>query len=357
MIEIIRPGALASVQDIGRTGFRRFGVGTSGALDTLALAVGNRLLGNAPGGAAIEFTLGRAAVRFHEDLRVALAGAECGANLDGVPVWSWHAFDVHRGETLTLPSARGGTRTYLCVAGGIDVPEVMGSRSTDLKTGFGGFAGRALREGDRLAAARPGIDEESDWLGVAAPAWALPPNRIDGACAIRMLPGPEYDDFEPASQAALWASEWTITPNSNRMGLRLQGPALRRAAGRDADLLSHGVVPGVMQVPPGGQPIALMGDAQTTGGYPKMGVVIGADLWRLAQVPLGASVRFVRVTLDEAAAAREEVDRYLKHLDQALRWQREGMAIAARRRTRTLPAPAPLQLTTSATGGTPCTSI
>ncbi len=358
MIEIIRPGALASVQDLGRSGFRRFGVGKSGALDTLSLAVGNRLLGNALGSAGIEFTLGRAAARFHTDMRVALVGAECGANLDGVPVWSWHAFDVHRGETLTLPAARGGTRTYLCVAGGIDVPEVMGSRSTDLKSNFGGFAGRALREGDRLAAARPGLAEEADWLGVAAPTRALSANRMGEAYAIRMLPGPEYDDFEPASQAALWASEWTITPNSNRMGLRLAGPALKRAAGRDADLLSHGVVPGVMQVPPGGQPIALMGDAQTTGGYPKMGVVIGADLWRLAQVPLGAAVRFVRVTLDEAAAAREEVDRYLRQIDQALRWQRDGMTIAARRRTRTLvgPNPAPRPNTTSAPGGTPCTS-
>jgi len=335
VIEIIRPGAQASVQDLGRVGFRRFGVGRSGAADSLALQVGNRLLGNAPGAAGIEFTLGRAAMRFHADMRVALVGAECGANLDGVPVWCWHAFDVHRGETLTLPSPRGGTRTYLCVAGGIDVPLVMNSRSTDLKSGYGGFEGRVLREGDKLPAGRPGLDEERDWLGVAAPGWALPVNRIDDAWAIRMLPGPEYPDFEPAAQAALWQSDWTITPQSNRMGLRLQGPALARRAERSGDLLSHGVVPGVMQVPPAGQPIALMSDAQTTGGYPKIGVVIGADLWRLAQVPLGASVRFVQATLDEAAAAQAELDRYLRQIDQALQWQGDGMKIAARRRTTT----------------------
>ncbi|QYY31723.1 biotin-dependent carboxyltransferase family protein [Cupriavidus pinatubonensis] len=333
MIEIIRPGALASVQDLGRTGFRRFGVGRSGAMDPLALTIGNRLLGNAPGSAAIEFTLGRAAVRFHEDLRVALTGAECNANLDGVPVWSWHAFDVRRGETLTLPPTRGGTRVYLCVAGGIDVEPVMGSRSTDLKAGFGGFAGRALHDGDRLAAARPGLAASSDWLGVQAPAWALRCTDSGNAVPIRLLPGPEYDDFEPAAQAALWESEWIITPNSNRMGLRLQGPALARRADRSADLLSHGVVPGVIQVPPGGQPIALMADAQTTGGYPKIGVVIGADLWRLAQVPLGAPVRFVRVTLEEATNAQAAVDRYLRQIDQALQWQGDGMTIAARRRT------------------------
>ena len=335
MIEIIRPGALASVQDLGRTGFRRFGVGRSGAMDPLALTIGNRLLGNAPGCAAIEFTLGRAAVRFHDDLRVALAGAECNANLDGVSVWSWHAFDVHRGQTLTLPAPRGGTRVYLCVAGGIDVEPVMGSRSTDLKAGFGGFAGRALHEGDRLAAARPGVGDGSDWLGVQAPSWALPCADAGGVMPIRLLPGPEYDDFEPAAQDALWESEWIITPNSNRMGLRLQGPALARKAERSADLLSHGVVPGVVQVPPAGQPIALMADAQTTGGYPKIGVVIGADLWRLAQVPLGAPVRFVRATLEEATAAQAVVDRYLRQIDHALQWQGDGMTIAARRRTRT----------------------
>lgn len=335
MIEIIRPGALASVQDLGRIGFRRFGVGRSGAADGLALEVGNRLLANEPGAAAIEFTLGRAALRFDADLRVALTGAECGAHLDGKPVWSWHAFDVRKGQLLTLPPARGGTRTYLCVAGGIDVPLVMNSRSTDLKSGYGGFEGRVLREGDRLPAGRTGLDVEQGWLGVSAPAWSLPVNRVDDAWSIRMLPGPEYEDFDAASQAALWQADWTITPQSNRMGLRLQGPALARRPERSADLLSHGVVPGVMQVPPAGQPITLMSDAQTTGGYPKIGVVIGADLWRLAQVPLGASVRFAQVSLEQAAAAQAEVDRYLRQIDQALRWQGNGMVIAARRRTQT----------------------
>ncbi|PWK38856.1 5-oxoprolinase subunit C family protein [Cupriavidus plantarum] len=335
MIEIIRPGAQASVQDLGRIGFRRFGVGRSGAADNLALEVGNRLLGNAPGDAGIEFTLGRAAMRFHADMRVALTGAECGANLDGLPVWAWHAFDVRKGQVLTLPAARGGTRTYLCVSGGIDVPPVMNSRSTDLKSGYGGFQGRVLRDGDRLPVGRVGLASEQDWLGVAAPAWSLPVNRQGDAWVVRMLPGPEYEDFEPASQAALWEAEWTITPQSNRMGLRLQGPSLARCPERSADLLSHGVVPGVMQVPPAGQPIALMSDAQTTGGYPKIGVVIGADLWRLAQVPLGAAVRFMQVSLEEAAAAQAEVDRYLRQIDQALRWQGDGMVIAARRRTQT----------------------
>lgn len=334
MIEILRPGALASVQDLGRSGFRHVGVGLSGALDRMALATGNLLLGNPRGAAAIEFTLGRAALRFHADLRVALAGADCAAHLDGEPVWSWHAFDVRRGATLVLAAAQGGTRSYLCVAGGIDVPLVMGSRSTDLKAGFGGFAGRALREGDRLAAAGPGQPAAAA-RGVAAPAWAMPRARLERAWPIRLLPGPEYEAFDEAARDALWQSAWTVTPNSNRQGMRLQGPALARTPGRDADLLSHGVLPGVVQVPPAGQPIVLMADAQTTGGYPKIGVVIGADLWRLAQVPLGASLRFVPATLAEAAVAQAQLERYLQQVAQSLRWQEGGMDIAARRRAQT----------------------
>lgn len=335
MIEIVRAGALASVQDPGRFGYRRYGVCSGGALDRLALTIGNRMLDNAPDCAAIEFTLGRATVRFHADMRVALTGAETRANLDGRPVWSWHAFNVRKGDMLTLPAAQGGTRTYLCVAGGIDVAPVLGSRSTDLKAGFGGFEGRALRDGDRLPAGRQGIDTDQACMGVQAPAWALPLPAEGKAHVVRMLPGIEYEQFDAASREALWAADWAVTPNSNRMGFRMQGPALARLPDQSADLLSHGVLPGVMQVPPAGQPIALMADAQTTGGYPKIGVVIGADLWRLAQVPLGASVRFRRVTPDEATAAQAELDRYLRQIGQALQWQGDGLPIAARRRAKT----------------------
>ncbi len=341
MIEILRPGALASIQDLGRNGMRRFGVGGAGALDSVALRVGNLLLRNEPGAAAIEFTLGRATVRFHADLRIALTGAECRADVDGEPVWCWHAFDVRAGSTLTLPAARAGTRTYLCVAGGIDVPLAMGSRSTDLKAGFGGHQRRALRRGDRLAALRPG-STTAPRIGVLSPAWALPsPAVADGrALPIRMLPGLEYDQFEAEAQQALWQADWTVTPNSNRMGFRLEGPALARRPGAP-ELLSHGVVPGVMQVPPGGQPIVLMADAQTTGGYPKIGVVIEADQWRLAQAPLGAPVRFLRVSLEEAEAARAQLRTYLQQVAQAVAWQAEArtaaQALASRRRAMTRP--------------------
>lgn len=340
MIEIVRAGVLASVQDLGRTGYRRFGVCTSGALDPLSLYVGNRLVGNRSDAAGIEFTLGNATLRFLADGLVALTGADCRATLEGAPVHAWHAFPVQRGQTLTLRVAQGGVRAYLCVAGGIDVPEMMGSRSTDLKAGFGGLEGRPLRDGDRLSVLPADLSHAPDIsgaaVGVKAPCWTF--GRMQGETPVmRVLPGPEYDDFLAGSQAAFWESEWTLTPNSNRMGFRLQGPELVRKKPRDGDLLSHGVVPGVIQVPPSGQPIVLMADAQTTGGYPKIGTVILADQWRLAQVPLGTRIRFARATLEEAEAARAGVSRYLQQIETALDWQRQGILSVARRAARTRP--------------------
>jgi biotin-dependent carboxylase-like uncharacterized protein len=338
MIEVVRAGVLATVQDLGRTGYRRFGVCMSGALDPLSLYVGNRLVGNRSDAAGIEFTLGNATLRFHVNGLIALTGADCRATLDGVPVHAWRAIPVQRGQTLTLRVAQGGVRAYLCVAGGIDVPEMMGSRSTDLKAGFGGFEGRPLKDGDRLAVLPADTtyapDISGDAVAVKAARWTF--DRVHGDTpVIRVLPGPEYDDFTGDAQAAFWASDWTLTPNSNRMGFRLQGPELKRKKQRSGDLLSHGVVPGVIQVPPSGQPIVLMADAQTTGGYPKIGTVILADQWRLAQIPLGTRVRFERVTLEEAEAARADVARYLQQIETALDWQRQGILSTARRTAKT----------------------
>jgi len=338
MIEIVRAGVLASVQDLGRTGYRRFGVCTSGALDPLSLYVGNRLVGNRSDAAGIEFTLGNATLRFQTNGLIALTGADCRATLDGASVHAWRAIPVQRGQTLTLRVAQGGVRAYLCVAGGIDVPETMGSRSTDLKAGFGGFEGRPLKDGDKLAVLPADTahapDISGDAVGVKAARWTFDRAQNDTP-VMRVLPGPEYDDFLAESQAAFWESDWTLTPNSNRMGFRLQGPELARKKQRSGDLLSHGVVPGVIQVPPSGQPIVLMADAQTTGGYPKIGTVILADQWRLAQTPLGSRVRFERVTLEQAEAARADVARYLQQIETALDWQRQGILSSAHRTAKT----------------------
>lgn len=340
MIVVVKPGLLASVQDLGRHGHRDLGICPGGALDALALTLANRLVGNAPGAAGIELTMGRCELRFEADTRIALAGGDFGARLDGVPLAPYWSVAVRAGQSLVL-GAGAGLRAWLAVAGGIDVPVVLGSRSTDLKAGFGGHRGRALKKGDRLATGpspldaaqrerralglrgpEGGIDERDRHRAADADAAAERAHSLfgrqhddgredgdDGATVLRVMPGPEFDQFTRASQATLWRAAWRVTPQSNRMGSRLDGPALQRA--RASDMLSSGVVPGTIQVPPAGQPIILMGDAQTTGGYPRIGGVIRADLWKLAQAPLGGLLRLVEVDAAQARLAWEAQRRYL----------------------------------------------
>ncbi len=335
-VTVFQPGLLASVQDLGRHGLRRLGICPGGALDPLALRVANRLVGNADDAAGIEITMGACALRFDADSRIALAGDDFGAELDAgqgartvLPYWS---MPVAAGQTLRLQGAnrwsgKAGVRSWLAVAGGIDVSPVLGSRSTDLKAGFGGHEGRALKKGDRLpiGSAAPGADRLARRaFGLRSPqAWGM--SDMSDVCAsedtdeliwVRVIPGPEQHQFTPESIAKFWAEPWRITPHSNRMGSRLAGPVLaRREAG---DMLSSAMLPGVIQVPPSGQPIVLLGDAQTTGGYPRIGVVVEADLWKLAQAPLKSQLRFVQVDALAARTAMQVQQRYLDWVDRAL---------------------------------------
>ncbi|MDR3099009.1 MAG: biotin-dependent carboxyltransferase family protein [Paraburkholderia sp.] len=345
MIEVLRAGLLTTVQDLGRPGYRHLGVATGGALDTLALEVGNRLVGNRHDAAGLEITFGPVALRFSRATRVAITGTEFGATLAGRPVWSWWSLPVAAGEVLTLNGAKRGMRAYVCVAGGIDVLPMLGSRSTDLAAGFGGLAGRALKDGDRLATGaslaaggeRASLAPGAPPFGVKAPAlcsFVYPeetphrrgrhPDGLLWAVPVRVLPGPEYDSFTAESQRAFWSDEWLVTPNSNRMGYRLEGTPLARKTGND--LLSHAVLPGTIQVPPNGQPIVLMSDAQTTGGYPKIGAVIRADLWKLAQVRLSTGLRFIEATPAVARRALQEERAYLRQIDTAIDMQDERHA-------------------------------
>lgn len=311
MIEILSSAALATVQDLGRTGSLRWGVGTSGAMDNLALAAGNLLLGNALGAAAVEVPVFPFKVLFDDDCAFALTGADCAARLDDQPLLPWWVHQARAGQVLTLGLPRGGaqrgSRAMLCVAGGIDVPEVLGSRSTQLRGAFGGHEGRALRKGDLLRAAGAGAACRTGF-GLVPPSLALPLER-DGVAAVRVLPAAEYMAFEPASREAFWAGEWKITPHSDRYGYRLEGEALRPIA--LMELRSHGIVPGVIQVPHSGQPIIQMRDAQPSGGYPKFGTVIEADMWRLGQAPIGSRIRFIETSWEEALDALDEVRAWL----------------------------------------------
>jgi biotin-dependent carboxylase-like uncharacterized protein len=329
MIEVLSAGALTTVQDKGRYGCLRWGVGTAGAMDGVALAAGNILLGSAPDCAAVEVQIFPFRVRFQEDCSFALTGADCDARLDDLPLMPWSAHNARAGQELQLGPPRAGamrsSRAYVCLPGGVDVPVVLHSRSTQLRGAFGGLEGRALRRGDSLRPAARSAERASGVLGLLPPEIALPLRR-DGCAAVRALPAAEYGGYTEASRAAFWGKEWKITPHSDRYGYRLAGEALQPVAAME--MRSHGIVPGVIQVPPDGQPIVQMRDAQPTGGYPKMATVIEADLWRLGQAPIGGRIRFIETSWDEALDALAELQAWLAEVARQVALQRQTRSTA-----------------------------
>lgn len=308
MLKLIRAGMYSSVQDAGRFGLRQAGVSDCGALDRPSLEIANLLVGNAPDAAALEITMGQCVVEFTCETWFALTGAGCDATLDDKAVWTGWRLRARAGQRLSLKRPLHGVRSYLAVAGGIDVPEIMGSFSTDAKAGIGGHEGRLLRDGDTLAI-RPSTRHFTTTQGVKQLLWGN---------VIRALPGPEYHEFDTVSQEAFWRAPWRLSPQSNRMGYRLQGQPLKRTT--DRELLSHGLLPGVVQVPHNGQPIVLMNDAQTTGGYPRIACIIEADRYHLAQIPLGQPIHFVQCSIEEALQARQERQRFIEQLA----WRLDG---------------------------------
>lgn len=301
MLEILRVGPLSLVQDLGRHGLRHLGIARGGALDTLALRRANALLGNAPGAAALELVAGPLELRCARDAWFALCGAEFEITLDGRPLRSEWRWPMRAGQLLRVQGPLRGQRGLLAFDGGLDLPLELGARATDLRAGFGGLQGRALKRGDRLP------------LGTARTLHGVRGLRApECEPQLRLLPGPELALMSAAARKRFWAQDWTISPQSDRMGARLLGESL--AARALPELPSHAVVPGLVQLPPGGQPIVLLTDAQTTGGYPRLGCVIEADLWKLAQWRPGQALRFVESTLDEALAARALQERELELL-------------------------------------------
>ncbi|MBW7982582.1 5-oxoprolinase subunit PxpC [Enterobacillus tribolii] len=306
MLTIVRAGLQTTVQDQGRTGLRRLGISQGGALDSQALWSANLLVGNEGDEAGLEITLGQCVIAFSKPCWIALTGAGCSARLDDQTLWTGWCYPVRAGQRLTLGMPHSGMRSYLAVSGGIDVANILGSRSTDLKAAFGGHEGRVLRDGDRLP------------LGKARrlPVKSRGIKQMLFGNRVRALPGPEYHEFSERDQDAFWRTPWRVSPQSNRMGYRLTGHVLQRESQRE--MFSHGLLPGVVQVPHNGQPIILMADAQTTGGYPRIACVIEADLYHLAQLRLGEYVHFVPSTLDEARRAYAEQRRYLQQLSRGL---------------------------------------
>jgi biotin-dependent carboxylase-like uncharacterized protein len=301
-LRVLKAGIQTSVQDLGRHGQRHLGISQSGALDPYSLMLANKLVGNKVHCAGLEIVIGPVEIQFQRDSWFAIGGANFGALLDGISVAkAWRHF-AKAGQILRLAGALKEARAYLAIDGGIEVPQVLGSRSTDLQASFGGYQGRALKSGDVLELGPAQNLQKS--LGVQQRIWSP---------EIRAIPGPEYEQFSPAARQHFWQQAWKLSPQSNRMGCRLQGLVLERTVSQD--LLSHGVFPGVVQVPPNGQPIILLADAQTTGGYPKIACVIEADLWKVAQTPPGHSFCFIPVENDTAILAQEKWRREFSRID------------------------------------------
>lgn len=308
-LRIAHGGVLTAVQDLGRRAARRYGVPQSGAMDAAAFGIANRLVGNAPGAAALEITVGGTIVEVVRATLFAVTGGDLGALLDESPLPLWTTIFVRPGTRLRFTGRQGawGARAYLAIAGGVAVPEVMGSRSTYLAGGFGGFAGRALRAGDLLESYTPTILGERH-AGYVWPTILRPPYRA--APVLRVISGPHLDDFAEDALAALTAGSYRIGASSNRMGYRLDGKRVQFS--RSVSLPSLGMLPGVIQVPPDGVPIVLMADAQTTGGYPIIATVIGPDLPLAAQLLPGDTVRFAVCSLDDALVARRGLEHALE---------------------------------------------
>ncbi|ARM14712.1 MULTISPECIES: biotin-dependent carboxyltransferase family protein [Rhizobium] len=314
MIEILETGPFNTVQDLGRPGYRDIGVSASGAMDPLAVRIGNSLVGNDENAAVIEVQTFPFSLRFERRTVFAVTGTDGHPHLDGSELIPWCAYMAEPGQVLELKQPPRLARAYISVGGGLDIPVVMGSRSTSLRGGFGGNAGRPLAKGDCIAV---GEDLEiamlpATGLAVVEPAVALRevfPAPVDGVLPIRALPAGEHGLFAGDGED-FWSQTWRISSRSDRTGYRLSGEPITPTAA--IEMRSHGVVPGVIQVPPGGEPIVQMSDANTAGGYPKVAGVIECDLWRLGQARIGARLKFVRSTHAEARAVEQAVARYVE---------------------------------------------
>ena len=318
---VTRAGFLTSVQDLGRTGFRQFGVSTSGALDSFALRVANLLVGNDEGAAGLEITLGGLQLRFEDERIVAWCGGEFDVQIGSRALPAGHVAHLQAGDELKFGRAQIGCRCWLAISGGIDVPVVLGSRSTDLRANFGGLEGRALRDGDQLSlgdfrqsetAAAAGI---SSWT--APHDWASPASRHP---SLRFIRGVDWNRFNDVTIQRFTQHEFTVSPDSDRMGVRFDGSELKRED--ETDLISEAVAPGTIQVPPSGKPILLLGDCQTIGGYPKIAHVITVDLGVAAQLRADDGVRFSEVSLQDAHRLLMERERDLERFRIGLSLQR-----------------------------------
>ena len=299
-VYVVKPGLLTTVQDRGRWGSQSLGVSVSGPMDSYSHRLANAIAGNDAGAATLEVTLSGPELEFDDARTVAVTGAEFELSVDGRPVAMRSALDVSAGSVLRFGRRVRGTRAYVAISGGITTPRALGSRSTHLPSALGGLDGRALRAGDRLPLGEPLQSPRPVRRSQpveSSSTWTLP----DGRATLRVLPGPQLDRFVRTAWDVLQSAPYVVANDSNRIGYRLVGPGLETPG--KLDLISDATPLGVLQVPPSGQPMLLMADRQTTGGYPKIAAVISADVSVAGQLGPGDTVRFVACSTREALSA------------------------------------------------------
>lgn len=312
-IKVLKGGLLSTIQDTGRFGYRKEGIILCGAMDTLALRTGNLLVGNSEDEAGIECTLLGPRILFESDQLIALSGADLSAAIDDIPLKMWRPVLVRKGSVLSFGASVTGCRSYLTVAGGFAVPKVLGSRSTYLRAGFGGWKGRALQAGDYIPF-RERYQETLHNFNWSCDLSNFYPDLNDHV--IRVIKGPEHELFSANSLQAFFGQEFQLSNESDRMGYRLKGAALNLETPQE--MISSAVTFGTVQVTSNGDSIVLMADHQTTGGYPRIAQVATADFSKLAQLQTGQKIRFEFITLAQAHAALLHQERQFKQLQQTL---------------------------------------
>lgn len=306
-IHVMNGGILTTVQDGGRYGYARYGLCAGGAVDPFSFRLANILVGNPMEEAALEVTLSGFSCYFTSDGTVAVTGGDLMPTLNGIPCPMYRAQIVHRGDELSFTGVKTGCRAYLAVAGGLDVPVIMGSRSTYLKASLGGYQGRKLRTGDEIAFRKENCVPENLSLRV------LESTAFSDSCTLRVLPGPQADRFTKEGVETFFKTEYTVSSSFDRMGCRLTGEKIRHTT--DSNIISDGIVPGSVQVPDSGEPMVMLADCQTTGGYTKIATVISADLHLIAQCRPGCRVRFALTDMETAQDALIARRRYLRQME------------------------------------------
>ncbi|MBE0368446.1 5-oxoprolinase subunit C family protein [Pseudoalteromonas aurantia] len=297
MLNIIKSGVLSSIQDLGRVGYRHLGVSQCGALDPIAFQLANLLVNNAQNTPVIEITIGLAQFQFTAPVNFAITGGDLSAKLNGQPLYSGWRYFANADDTLTFSTSKSAQRAYLAIQGGIEISEVLGAKSTDIQANFGGFNGRALNANDQLTFTP--CPTPLSRIGVQQPAYT---NEV------RVLKGPHCDKLPDGAFEHLLKTTWHVSELNNRMGSRLTA---KNTVQHNTTIASQGVHPGVIQLPPNGEPIVLLNDCQTTGGYPIIATVINADLRLFSQLGTQQIVQFVQSTVSQAYSASEKLSAHL----------------------------------------------